>query len=121
MKAIYSFILLICFLLSVSAQTETAKKTAPDSKIINAAQLLRDDEILSADEMQGRGIGTAGGIKARQYVADRFKSSGVKSFENSYFPENTRTPLIFYIAQTVISFKKPTSGPSKTFIMIVIR
>jgi Zn-dependent M28 family amino/carboxypeptidase len=85
MKAIFSFILLICFLLAVSAQTETAKKTAPDSKIINAAQLLRDDEILSADDMQGRGIGTAGGIKARKYVADRFKSSGVKSFENSYF------------------------------------
>lgn len=85
MKAIFSFILVIFSLHAVSAQTATAKKLAPDSKIINAAQLLRDDEILSADDMQGRGIGTEGGIKAREYVADRFKSSGVSSFANAYF------------------------------------
>ncbi|KAL4580386.1 hypothetical protein LXL04_016577 [Taraxacum kok-saghyz] len=36
------------------------------------------------------------------------------SFENSYIPENPRTPPISYISQTVISFKKPTSEPSKT-------
>ncbi|KAL4592127.1 hypothetical protein LXL04_005112 [Taraxacum kok-saghyz] len=38
----------------------------------------------------------------------------VGSFENSYIPENPRTPLISYISQTVIPFKKPTSEPSKT-------
>ncbi|KAL4555173.1 hypothetical protein LXL04_037784 [Taraxacum kok-saghyz] len=37
------------------------------------------------------------------------------SFENSYIPENPRTPPISYISQTVIPFKKPTSEPSKTF------
>ncbi|KAL4585435.1 hypothetical protein LXL04_010056 [Taraxacum kok-saghyz] len=36
------------------------------------------------------------------------------SFENSYIPENPRTPPISYISQTVIPFKKPTSKPSKT-------
>ncbi|KAL4583459.1 hypothetical protein LXL04_008032 [Taraxacum kok-saghyz] len=36
------------------------------------------------------------------------------SFENSYIPENPRTPPISYISQTVIPFKKPTSEPSKT-------
>ncbi|KAL4559414.1 hypothetical protein LXL04_031552 [Taraxacum kok-saghyz] len=36
------------------------------------------------------------------------------SFENSYIPENPRTPPISYISQTVIPFKKPTSGTSKT-------
>ncbi|KAL4582545.1 hypothetical protein LXL04_007097 [Taraxacum kok-saghyz] len=42
-------------------------------------------------------------------------SSGVLgSFENSYIPENPRTPQISYISQTVIPFKKPTSEPSKT-------
>ncbi|KAL4581738.1 hypothetical protein LXL04_006266 [Taraxacum kok-saghyz] len=40
------------------------------------------------------------------------------SFENSYIPGNPRTPPISYISQTVIPFKKPTLGPSKTFIMI---
>ncbi|KAL4574543.1 hypothetical protein LXL04_021376 [Taraxacum kok-saghyz] len=43
------------------------------------------------------------------------------SFENSYIPENPRTLPIFYISQIVIPFKKPTSVPSKTFIMIKIR
>ncbi|KAL4592792.1 hypothetical protein LXL04_005797 [Taraxacum kok-saghyz] len=43
------------------------------------------------------------------------------SFENSYISENPRTPPISYISQTVIPFKKPTSGPSKTFKMITIR
>ncbi|KAL4590186.1 hypothetical protein LXL04_003111 [Taraxacum kok-saghyz] len=37
------------------------------------------------------------------------------SFDNSYIPENPRTPPISYISQTVIPFKKPTSEPSKTF------
>ncbi|KAL4580850.1 hypothetical protein LXL04_017055 [Taraxacum kok-saghyz] len=36
------------------------------------------------------------------------------SFENSYIPENPRTPPISYISQTVIPFIKPTSEPSKT-------
>ncbi|KAL4565630.1 hypothetical protein LXL04_029733 [Taraxacum kok-saghyz] len=43
------------------------------------------------------------------------------SFENSYIPENPRTFRISYISQTVIPFKKPTLGPSKTFITIIIR
>ncbi|KAL4590839.1 hypothetical protein LXL04_003782 [Taraxacum kok-saghyz] len=38
----------------------------------------------------------------------------LRSFENSYIPENPRTPPISYISQTVIPFKKPTSEPSKT-------
>ncbi|KAL4573970.1 hypothetical protein LXL04_020792 [Taraxacum kok-saghyz] len=43
------------------------------------------------------------------------------SFENSYIPENPRTSPISYISQTVIPFKKPTSEPSKTFLIITIR
>ncbi|KAL4582868.1 hypothetical protein LXL04_007429 [Taraxacum kok-saghyz] len=40
------------------------------------------------------------------------------SFENSYISENPRTPPISYISQTVISFKKPTSEPSKTYLSV---
>ncbi|KAL4591048.1 hypothetical protein LXL04_003996 [Taraxacum kok-saghyz] len=40
------------------------------------------------------------------------------SFENSYIPENPRTPPISYISQTVIPFKKPTSGLSKTVLQV---
>ncbi|KAL4572687.1 hypothetical protein LXL04_019469 [Taraxacum kok-saghyz] len=62
-------------------------------------------------------------VFATGLVFERFLAPEVVlgSFENSYIPENPRTPPISYISQTVIPFKKPTSGPSKTFKMITIR
>lgn len=64
-----------------------AAQTGPSSKIINAEQLLHDVEILSADDMQGRRIGTEGSAKAREYVVKRFKESGIQSFGDSYLQE----------------------------------
>ncbi|KAL4563878.1 hypothetical protein LXL04_027926 [Taraxacum kok-saghyz] len=52
--------------------------------------------------------GPRGGVTAGN------KATLLGSFENSYIPENPRTPPISYISQTVIPFKKPTSEPSKT-------
>ena len=88
MKLVFTFLIALFSLSPGWAQTSAAKQNpaaAPKSKIINAARLLSDVEILSADDMQGRGIGTAGGIKAREYVAARFKASGAKAFAASYF------------------------------------
>ena len=82
MKFIFTFLLVIFALSPVSAQKTT---DAPTSKIINAAQLLRDDQMLSADDMAGRGIGTTGGIKAREYIAAQFKSADIRPFNNQYF------------------------------------
>lgn len=88
MKLFFTFLAAVFTMSLVWAQTSTVKQTAqtapPKSKIINAGQMLRDVEILSSDEMQGRGIGTPGGIKAREYVAARFKASGLKTFGNSF-------------------------------------
>lgn len=71
------------------AQTGTVKApnqsvAAVDSRLFNAGQLLRDVETLSADDMQGRGVGTPGGFKAREFVVKRFKEAGLKSFGDSY-------------------------------------
>jgi Zn-dependent M28 family amino/carboxypeptidase len=79
------FLLLICaaFVAPVFAQT-TAVKPTTTSKIINASALLRDIQTLSADDMEGRGIGTKGGAKAREYVVKRFKESGITPFKNDY-------------------------------------
>ena len=88
MKFGHIFLAIIFALSPVTAQksvVKTKKADIPTSKIINAAQLLFDDQTLSADNMAGRGIGTAGGVKAREYVAARFKSAGVKTFHDSYF------------------------------------
>jgi Zn-dependent M28 family amino/carboxypeptidase len=55
------------------------------STLIDAPQLLRDLRVLSADDMEGRQVGTPGGARARAYVLERFKASGLEPFGGSYF------------------------------------
>ncbi len=59
-------------------------QAARPSSLIDSTQLLRDLQILSADDMQGRQADTPGGEKARAYVIDRLKASGVAPFGDSY-------------------------------------
>jgi len=54
------------------------------SALIDAPQLLRDLQTLSADDMQGRQVGTEGGAKARAFVIERFKASGIQPFGETY-------------------------------------
>lgn len=90
MKKVFFLIIFALSLASNFAQTATVKTTAetkssaPVSKIINSQKLLQDIQTLSADDMQGRGIGTPGGAKAREYVAKRFRESGILPFKNDY-------------------------------------
>jgi hypothetical protein len=82
MKYVFSFLILIIGLSPAAMQKATP---APKSEIVSADRLLQDLKTLSADDMQGRAVGTAGGEKARAYVAKRFTESGVKPFRNDYF------------------------------------
>lgn len=59
----------------------------PKSSVIDSPQLLNDLKVLSSDAMQGRQPGTAGGDKARAFVIERFKASGVAPFGASYEQE----------------------------------
>jgi hypothetical protein len=66
---------------------------APQARAaVDRGALLRDLQLLSADDMQGREAGTAGGEKARAYVTARFKASGVRPFGESYAMGFTFTP-----------------------------
>jgi hypothetical protein len=47
-------------------------------------QLLADLKTLSADDMEGRLVGTPGGAKARAFVIGRFKEAGLKPFGASF-------------------------------------
>jgi Zn-dependent M28 family amino/carboxypeptidase len=58
-------------------------KAVPRSRLFAAEQLLRDVETLSSEAMAGRKTGTAGGAKARDYVALRFRQSGLKFYTAS--------------------------------------
>ncbi len=51
---------------------------------VNRTELLGDLKALSADDMQGRRIGTPGGEKARRYVIDRFQASGIAPLAGGY-------------------------------------
>jgi hypothetical protein len=80
----------LCVALSVVACATIAltvsAQSLPDvrSSLIDAPQLLRDLQTLSADDMEGRQVGTPGGEKARAYVIQRFKESGVVPFGAGY-------------------------------------
>lgn len=47
-------------------------------------QLLADLKTLSADDMEGRLVGSPGGAKARAFVIERFKAVGLKPFGASF-------------------------------------
>jgi Zn-dependent M28 family amino/carboxypeptidase len=48
---------------------------------VDGTVLLHDLQMLAADDMQGREVDTPGGQRARAYVIDRFRESGVKPFD----------------------------------------
>jgi Zn-dependent M28 family amino/carboxypeptidase len=56
----------------------------PTNAVIDSSRLLEDLKVLSADGMQGRRTGTAGGQKARAFIVERFKASGIAPFGASY-------------------------------------
>jgi Zn-dependent M28 family amino/carboxypeptidase len=77
------------FVLVASALLD-AQVAAPASTLIDSAQLLRDLQLLSADEMQGRLVETPGSEKARAYLVTRFTEAGIQPFGGSYL-----APFIF--------------------------
>ena len=117
---ITTFLMLFVFIAQTPNQTGAkAVSDVPRSKIINAKQLLRDLETLSADEMQGRWVGTPGSIKAREYVLKRFKESGLKQIGNSYLQpfEFTSRRNEKLQGANVIGFIKGKKNPEKYIVV----
>ncbi len=51
---------------------------------VDRDMLLSDLRVLSADDMEGRLLGSAGNEKARAYVVERFEASGIEPFGTSF-------------------------------------
>jgi hypothetical protein len=51
---------------------------------VDRAALLQDLATLSADAMEGREVGTAGGARARAYLVERFQAAGLAPFDGDY-------------------------------------
>lgn len=80
-----SFLIGLCLLATgatFSAQAAGTRTSAPPS--VDGRQLLRDLQVLSADNMEGRLVGSPGGAKARAFVIERFTASGLLPFGSSY-------------------------------------
>ena len=78
-KLVFISILLAISPLLLTAQTSDI----PASNLIDSKQLLRDVEILSADDMEGRLVGSPGGMKARNYLVKRFKEIGLAEIDKN--------------------------------------
>ena len=76
--------------LPVAAQKKPAKP-APKAPAVSAATVARVVKTLAADDMQGRGTGQPGGLKAAQFLAAEFKRIGLKPLPGQPDFEQTLT------------------------------
>jgi hypothetical protein len=88
---------------------------------VDRAELLRDLQTLSADDMQGRQVGTPGSAKARAFVIERFRASGIEPFGASYespFTFSGRgTPPVERQGVNVIGYVRGTRTPDRYLVV----
>ena len=68
---------LLALSLAACAPTDAALPSTATAAVTGHEQLLADLRILSADDMEGRDTGSAGGERARAYIVSRFEAIGV--------------------------------------------
>ena len=97
-------------LLLVSAALALALASPVHAASAPGAHALDDVRILSADDMEGRGVGTPGGARARAYILKRFGQIGLK-------PQGASSGASFERAFTF----KPKFGREVTGVNLVAR
>jgi hypothetical protein len=75
--------LLVCAA-AAAAWAQAPPVDVPRSTVVDVTPLLHDLQSLSADDMEGRACGTAGGAKARAYIIDRFRAAGIPPLVPDY-------------------------------------
>src|SRR5688572_14603158 len=81
-KLVVPFLLVISFVTGGLSQDYTAS--------LNADKMRERVKRLSADEMEGRAPGNAGGRRAAQYIADELKAAGVRPGNGNSYLQNVR-------------------------------
>jgi hypothetical protein len=76
--------LLISTMIIISCDSSGVSETEA-LQLIDRDEILRDVLALSADDMEGRASATPGGVKAADFISDRFKASGLLPINGSYF------------------------------------
>ena len=105
---------------SPTATTTTATAAAPQITF-DEAQLLTDLRILAADDMEGRGTGTAGSERARAYIISRLEEIGIEmigdSYEHDFEYNGRRDPSATYNGTNVVGRIEGTSDSDRTMVL----
>lgn len=76
--------LLLAAFWGVAAIVVSAAQGSAQHPLVDSKELLSDLKTLSADDMEGRLVGSPGGARARAFVVNRFRASGLVPFGDSY-------------------------------------
>ncbi|TVR42638.1 MAG: M20/M25/M40 family metallo-hydrolase [Bacteroidia bacterium] len=77
-KRLHLPLLLICMLFVFQSK-------ANNNEDHLAERLKKHVSVLASDTLEGRGLGTKGKIRAKQYIAEQFAGIGLESFSEDYF------------------------------------
>jgi Zn-dependent M28 family amino/carboxypeptidase len=81
---------------------------------------LDDVRILSADNMEGRGVGTPGGAKARAYIVKRFNEIGLRPQGSAFERPFTFKPRTFGKDVTGVNLVARIEGTSSSDKVLVV-
>lgn len=84
------------------------------------AHALDDVRILSADDMEGRGVGTPGGAKARAYIVKRFGQIGLRPQGATFERPFTFKPKIFGKEVAGVNLVARIEGTSSSDKVLVV-
>ncbi|KQZ28993.1 M20/M25/M40 family metallo-hydrolase [Caulobacter sp. Root1472] len=84
------------------------------------AHALDDVRILSADNMEGRGVGTPGGAKARAYIIQRFGQIGLRPQDGKFERPFTFKPRTFGKDVTGVNLVARIQGTSSSDKVLVV-
>lgn len=119
--------MLICasVVCNASGQTSNGRRgrttsAASPARPIDAQRLLRDVKTLSADSMEGRKADTPGSARARAYIIQRFKQSGLQPFGSSYlqpFTFSYQNDDVVHQGVNIIGYVKGSVHPNRYLVM----
>jgi Zn-dependent M28 family amino/carboxypeptidase len=92
---------------------------------IDAAALLADLRVLSADSLEGRATGTPGGARARAYIVRAFTRAGLQPFGASYVrpftfaarPEGTAGDSVRVAGANVVGYVAGSAHPDRYIVV----
>lgn len=90
---------------------------AAQSIAVDTPAMLRDLRLLSADDMEGREVGTPGAAKARALLVDRFGEVGLKPFGDRFEQPFTFGGLRRRQGVNVVGYVRGTRTPDRYIVV----